>query len=261
MGSFDAAQEAVEQALLTGLKSVAGQQSMFFSAEWDSGSIGTDQPTFGSVMTLNGAYSWSGEVSYHGRRAYEYTPVEPAYLLEEPYDEEGPDGNGVNPSAIQPVRRFQWWGWLSSVGGYISGNGYIWPFNVGWQSHLNTQGAQDMARLNGFIRSIAWQNLVPSGFGGMGTIVTDGGSTIFADDYASAAATPDGKLLVAYVPPDHAGTITIDMATLSGPARARWFNPTTAAYTVIAENLPNIGTHVFLPGMGNIHSRMKGIRV
>jgi hypothetical protein len=81
----------------------------------------------------------------------------------------------------------------------------------------------------------------------MGTIVTDGGSTIFADDYASAAATPDGKLLVAYVPPDHTGTITIDMATLSGPARARWFNPTTAAYTVIAENLPNIGTHVFLP--------------
>jgi len=37
------------------------------------------------------------------------------------------------------------------------------------------------------------------------------------------------------------------MATLSGPVRARWFNPTTAAYTVIAENLPNIGTHVFMP--------------
>jgi hypothetical protein len=155
MGSFDAAQEAVEQALLTGLQSVSGQQSTFFSAEWDSGSIGTDQPTFGSVMTLNGAYSWSGEVNYHCRRAYEYMPVEPTYLLEEPYDEEGPDGNSVNPSAIQPVRRFQWWGWLSSVGGYISGNGYIWPFNAGWQSHLNTQGAQDMARLNGFIRSIA----------------------------------------------------------------------------------------------------------
>jgi len=247
MGTFDAAQEAVEQALLTGLKSVAGQQSMFFSAEWDSGSIGTDQPTFGSAMMLNGAYSWSGEVSYHCRRAYEYTPVEPAYLLEEPYDEEGPDGNGVNPSAIQPVRRFQWWGWLSSVGGYISGNGYIWPLNAGWQSHLNTQGAQNMARLNGFIRSIAWQNLVPSGLGGMGTIVTDGGSTIFADDYASAAATPDGKLLVAYVPPDHAGTITIDMATLSGPARARWLNPTTAAYNAIGENLSNAGTLVFMP--------------
>ena len=186
-------------------------------------------------------------MSYHCRRAYEYTPVEPAYLLEEPYDEEGPDGNGVNPGAIQPVRRFQWWGWLSSTGGYISGNGYIWPFNAGWQSHLNTQGAQDMARLNGFIRSIAWQNLVPSELGGMRTIVTDGGSTNFADDYVSAAATPDGKLLVAYVPPDHTGTITIDMTILSASSRARWLNPATAAYTTIGENLPNVGIHVFSP--------------
>ena len=70
------------QALLTGLQSVAGQQSTLFSAEWDSGSIATDQPTFGSSMTLNGAYSWSGDVSYHCRRAYEYTPVVAATALQ-----------------------------------------------------------------------------------------------------------------------------------------------------------------------------------
>ena len=34
---------------------------------------------------------------------------------------EGPDRNRVNLSATQPVRRFQWWGWLSSIGGYIFG--------------------------------------------------------------------------------------------------------------------------------------------
>lgn len=247
MGSFDPDQEAVERALLTGLQSVPGQQSTFFSAEWDSGSIGTDQPVFGSAMSLNGAYSWSGEVAYHGRRAYDYAPVEPAYLLEEPYDEEGPDGNGVNPSAIQPVRRFQWWGWLSTIGGYISGNGYIWPFNPDWPDHLNTLGAQDMARLNSFIRSIAWQQLVPSGLGGMGTIVTDGGSTVFADDYVAAAATPDGTLVVAYIPPDHIGSIKIDMTILSGPGRARWFNPTTANYVAIGVNLPNTGARVLNP--------------
>jgi hypothetical protein len=143
------------QALLTGLQSVAGQQSTLFSAEWDSGSIATDQPTFGSSMTLNGAYSWSGDVSYHCRRAYEYTPVEPAF--------------------------------------------------------------------------------------------TAGGSTVHADDYVSAAATLDGTLLLAYVPPDHTGTITVEMTTLSGPSQARWLNPTTAAYTVIGENLPNSGTLVFTP--------------
>jgi len=34
----------------------------------------------------------------------------------------------------------QWWGWLSTIGGYIAGNGYVWPFIPGWQNHLDTQG-------------------------------------------------------------------------------------------------------------------------
>jgi len=251
MGTFSSEQAAIEQSLLTGLFSVPGQSSTFFSAEWDSGSIGTDQPTFGSYMTLNGAYSWSGQVSYHCRRAYDYTPAEPAFLLEEPYDEEGPGGNSVNPSATQPVRRFQWWGWLSCVGGYISGNGYIWPFNSGWQSHLNTQGAVDMAHLNGFVRSIAWQDLIPSGLGSMGEIVVGGGATEWDADYVSAAATAEGTLLIAYVPPDHNGSITIDMTKLSGSARARWFNPTTGVYTMIGDRLPNAGARVFDPPADN----------
>ena len=244
---FNPAQLAVEQALLTGLQSVPGQQSTLFSAEWNSESIATDQVPFGPSMTLNGAYSWSGDVSNQARRAYAYAPVEPGFLLEEPYDEEGPDGNGYNPSATQPVRRFQWWGWLSSIGGYISGNGSVWPFNPGWQAHLGTQGAQDMKHLNGFVRSIAWQQLVPSGLGGMGTIVTAGGGSVSSPSYVSAAATLDGILVVAYVPPAHTGSITIDMTKLSAPARARWFNPTTAAYTDIGTNLPNTGTQDFTP--------------
>jgi hypothetical protein len=231
---------------------VAGQQSTYFSAEWNSDSVATDQRDFGRAMTLNGAYSFSGYATTYSRRAYAYLPAEPAFLLEEPYDEEGPDGNNINGSATQPVRRFQWWGWLSSIGGYISGNGYIWPFTSGWQDHLNTLGAQDMARLNRFIKSIAWQTLAPSGLGGMGTIVTAGaGTTDF--DFVTAAAAANRKLLIAYVPPgDTPGstrTFTIDMSFLSGPARAGWYNPATSQYTLIAMNLPNSGEHVFMtPG-------------
>ena len=251
---FNTAQTSVENALLTGLKSVAGQQSVLFSAEWNQQSISTDQVTFGSSMTLNGAYSWTGDVNSHGRRAYAYSPVEPAFLLEGPYDEEGPDGNAGNPSAIQPVRRFQWWGWLSTIGGYISGNGYIIRFRtndatVDWRNHLDTQGTRDMTRLNNFMGSIAWYNLVPSGLNGMRTLVTAGGSTVSSSSYVSAAATPDGTLMVAYIPPAHTGPITVDMAALSGPARARWFDPTSAAYTDIGTGLTNTGTRVFtIPG-------------
>lgn len=244
-GSFDDAQTAVEQALLNGLQSVAGQRSTVFSAEWDSESIATDQPDFGPAMTLNGAYSWTGQVAAHCRRAYAYTPTKPAFLLEEPYDEEGPDGNEVNPFATQPVRRFQWWGWLSSIGGYVSGNGYIWPFNPGWQDHLNPPGAQDMARLNAFIRSIDWPDLVPSQLGGTGPIVTSGGADESSESYVAAAAAADGSTIVAYIPPAHTGTITIDMARVARPARARWYNPTTAVYTTIETDLPNAGTHPF----------------
>ena len=89
--TFSQTQTLVESALLAGLTSVAGQQSTQFSAEWDSESIGTDQVSFGVAMTLNGVYSHSGDVNNQGRRAYSHSPTQPAYLLEEPYDEEGPD--------------------------------------------------------------------------------------------------------------------------------------------------------------------------
>ena len=250
--TFNTAQTNVENGLLTGLKSVTGQQSTLFSAEWTFESIGTDQTTFGTSMTLNGVYSFSGNVNEHGRRAYAYSPIEPGYLLEEPYDEEGPDGNGANPGATQPVRRFQWWGWLSTIGGYISGNGYVWPFRApAWQNHLDTQGSRDMARLNAFMTSIAWYKLVPSGLAGMRTLVTAGGSSISASDYVAAAATPDGMLLVAYIPPDHSGAISVDLAAMSGLSRARWFDPTSAAYTVIATGLSNSGSRSFTPPGSN----------
>lgn len=141
--------------------------------------------------------------------------VMPSYLLEEPYDEEGPDGTGVSPNAIQPVRRFQWWGWLTTIGGYISGNGYIWPFgDPNWQKHLDTQGTHDMERLNKFIKSIAWWKLVPSGLGGMPTIITEGASIPDNPDYVAAAATPEGTLLLAYIPPAHKGSITVNTSVL-----------------------------------------------
>jgi hypothetical protein len=241
------------------MKSVTGQASVNFSAEWQNETIYADQtdPTLRAAGTLQGAYSWSGAVSSQGRRAYAQAPIMPAFLLEEPYDQEGPgpDGNNVNPSATQPVRRFQWWGWLATIGGYISGNGYVWPFNPGWQSHLNTQGAQDMARLNTFMKSIAWYNLVPSGLGGMTTLITAGGgscdSSVNFSNCVAAAATPDGSLLVAYIPPAHNGSITVNMTAMRGAARARWFDPTSGAYANAGTGLPNTGTRSFTPPGAN----------
>jgi hypothetical protein len=250
---YTTAERDVEAAMLNGMHSVSGQQSIFFSAEWVRNSIASDQPDFGSQMTLNGVYSNSQNVNSLGQRAYSRTPVEPAFLLEEPYDQEGSDGNGWNSDATQPVRRFQWWGWLSTIGGYVSGNGYVWPFvSPAWKAHLDTQGSRDMARMHAFIRSMPWYAMVPSGLGGTKTLVTAGGGNISLDDYVSAAATPAGTWLVAYLGPGHSGSVTIDMTAMSGNTRARWYDPTSASYSTISGSpFSNTGTRSFTPPGSN----------
>jgi hypothetical protein len=247
MGTFSASQASVEDALIAGLKSVGGQASTAFSAEWASNSVCTAQATFARHCTLQSVYSWTGEVLSYARKGYSRTPAIPTFLLEEPYDEEGPDGNGVNSSATQPVRRFQLWGWLSGIAGYVSGNGYVWPFRPGWQDHLDTQGTRDMARLNGLIRSLPWHELVPSELGGMRKLVTAGNGSVDGSNYIAAAAAPAGTLLVAYVPPTGSAgrSFAVDMAALKGTARARWWNPATGTYTTIADSLPATGSRAF----------------
>src|SRR5688572_20181341 len=253
MGNFTSAQKEAEGALIAGLKSVAGQLSTEYTAESGPGESAADQKDFGDQMTLNGAYTWgekgTTDVPTLGRIAYSHSPVMPAFLLEEPYDEEGPDGNNVNPNAIQPVRRFQWWGWLTTIGGYISGNGYIWPFrSPDWKNHMNTQGAFDMERLNKFIKSITWWKLVPSGLDGMKTLITAGGNMSTDSDYVAAAATREGTLLVAYVPPSHKRSITVDMTAMGGSTKASWFDPTNGKFSKISGSpFANKGTQQFTP--------------
>src|SRR6185436_11496678 len=125
------------------------------------------------------------------------------------------DGNGVNGAATQPVRRFQWWSWLSTTGGYILGNGYVWPFkSPDWRNHLDTQCTRDMARLNAFMVSIPWFDLIPSGLGGTQNLITSGGSNETSGDYVTAAATSNGRWLVAYIPPNHIGSIGVGMTAM-----------------------------------------------
>lgn len=246
-GEFKPAQAEAERGLIEGL--IAGGQGgtlKLRSAEWQSDTIGTDDPDFGQYVTLNGAYTFDGYSAHHGRRAYTTTPVRPAFYLEGPYDEEHVDGTNVNPSASQPVRRFQWWGWLGAIGGQISGNGYVWPFHDEvWKQHLDTPGARDMAQLNAFIQSIAWHQLVPSGLGGQRELVTQAGSQEKARDYIAAAAALDGSLLVAYSPPERWGPFHVDLGAMRSPARARWLDPTTGKYQDAGAHLPNTGPHPF----------------
>ena len=251
MGKFNDVQKIAEKALIDGLKSIENQQSVQYTAESHSGENAADNPHFGHEMTLNGVYTWELEVPvpYLSRKAYALEPPMPAFLLEEPYDEEGPDGNNFNPNATQPVRRFQWWGWLCTIGGYISGNGYVWPFvDAIWQQHLDTKGTQDMERLNSFIKSLEWWKLVPAGLNGMKNIISDPVNIDTAATYISAAAAGDGSFLVAYIPPAHKGGVKVDLSVLNKPGLGYWFDPTDARYVPVGSSpVNNIGILEFTP--------------
>jgi hypothetical protein len=254
---FSTDELAVERAFVEGLASVPEQGSRHYSAEW-AGPLATSEPDFAQYITLDGSYG--ATTAAYGRRGYSRAPTAatmPVFLLEEPYDEEGPDGNNRNPTyARQPVRRFEWWGWLNSIGGYVAGNGYVWPFQYGpwwrlrplYKSHLDTRNTTDLRHLNGLIKSIPWYALVPDGLGPAGRLVTAGSGLPDAPDYVAAASTPDGRLLLAYAGPGVRGPFAVAMTVMRGTVTARWFNPTTGEYTPIG-TFPNSGSREFVtPG-------------
>jgi hypothetical protein len=66
------------------------------------------------------------------------------------------------------------------------------------------------------------------------------------DTCATTARTADGTLIITYMP--QARSITVDMTKLSATATARWFDPTTGAFTTVAGSpLANTGTRMFTP--------------
>jgi uncharacterized protein DUF4038/collagenase-like protein with putative collagen-binding domain len=241
--TLNTAQAAAVSNLMAGLKSVAGQQSLLFSAHWDRPALSTDTTLAAGTFDLNGCYA-DEAVAELARRGFASSPTKPTIGLEYFYENDLFGGSA-------PYRKYVYWQFLGGVAGGFYGEEQIWRFDDGtpgtdWTTLLATQARLDAARQFAFWKSLPWHRLKPSGLGGMGTIVTAGGGTASpqSTDYVAAAATADGDLLLAYVPPAHAGTITVDMTKMVTAARARWFDPTNATFTAIG-TIANTGTHVF----------------
>ena len=125
----------------------------------------------------------------------------------------------------------------SGATGQLYGNKYTWQFIEGWQDHLDTPGSQQMIYASRFFAARPWHKLVPDDrhavvTAGYGPFATTGSPN--DNDYVTAARTPDGNLVVAYIPSVRA--ITVDMTKLSGrtaPAgstRRRGRTPPSAAH-------------------------------
>ena len=105
--------------------------------------------------------------------------------------------------------------------------------------------------MNNLFAPRKWYDLVPDQthrvvIDGYGTPAPSGTGSVATDTYATAARTPDGTLIIVYMPTLR--PITVDMSRLSGPTAAHWYDPTTAEYIPVSgEPLTNFGARQFTP--------------
>ena len=188
-----------------------------------SGSL--DDPAWTPIIQLNASYTYAP--TYQQVLAdYNRSNVLPTFMVEASYEFE--ENAGV-PGTPQVLRAQEYWSILSGATGQLYGNHYTWQFIDGWKNQLDTPGAIQMAYVKALFEPRAWYDLVPDQ---VHAVVTSGFGTFGSVDYVTAARTPDGTLVMAYVP--SARTVTVDMSTLSGPATASWYDPAAGTLTEIS---------------------------
>jgi hypothetical protein len=212
-----------------------------------------DDQTWAPIISFNSTYTYS-PTYIEMLHSYNQKPVMPTYLVEAHYDLEKV-GDPTDYGTPWVLRRQGYWTMLSGGTGQLYGNAYTWPFISGWKFHIDTEGVTQLTIWKQFFSSLPWQDLVPDQdhstvTAGLGTF-GDPRTRVSKSDFCTAARTPDGSLVVAYMPT--ARTITVNLANLKAPADAQWFDPTNGAYTAIPGGpFTNTGTRQFTPP-GNNH--------
>lgn len=247
--TLDTQQMSAVNNLMAGLKSVAGQQSLLFTAHWDRPALSTDTVLAAGSFDMNGCYA-DEAVAELARRGYATSPAKPTIGLEYFYEDDLFGGSA-------PFRKYVYWQFLGGIAGGFYGHEQLWRFDDGtpgtdWTTLLATTARLDAVRQFALWRSLPWHRLKPSGLGGMAALITAGGGTASpqSTDYVAAAAASEGDLLLAYVPPAHTGSITVAMTVMAGTCRARWFDPTNSSFTATGM-IANTGTHAFTPPANN----------
>jgi hypothetical protein len=246
--------------LLEGVKAAGATQ--LWSGHWRASCLSTNEAAFAPLMNLNAVYTYGilghpGSTYDEARAAYAYSRPRPAYIIETGYEDEA-----WFPGDPASVRMYQYYASLGgAIGGGFFGNRDVWKFATNswwfdpssfghgtWTTAMESTGTFDFVYLGRLLDDVPWQNLVPSEIAGMKKLITAGEGNYGTTDYVVAAATSEGKALLAYIPPSRQGPlkITVDMTALSGESRGSWFDPTSGTYTQIAgPPFPNVATREF----------------
>jgi hypothetical protein len=230
-----------------------------------SGSL--DDARWEPLVELDGAYTYYPTYA-QVLKEYNRSNFKPVFMVEANYEFEYLNTDG---GSLPNLRHQEYWTMLSGATGQLYGSAYTWRLPsgwlsnwrlklsarrlFGWRSNLDTPGVIQLSYMKSLFTSRKWYELVPDQ---THTVVTDGYGTpapfgtgsVTTDTYATAARTPDGTLIIVYMPTIR--TITIDMSKLSGPSAARWYDPTTGQYIEVSGSpFTNSGTRQFTPAGKN----------
>ncbi len=172
------------------------------------------------------------------------SPTRPTVSFETGY--EGPWGDAYEDQLTTLTSRQQ--SAYQVLGGglgftYGANSTYEMKDNEGktWRQTITEKGGVHQGFVAKAFLPRQWWNLVPDQ---NRTVLIGGNSNSGSKDFAAAARTADGSLVMVYTPSSR--TMTIDMSKLSATATARWYDPTNSQYRAITGSpFPNSGSRQF----------------
>jgi hypothetical protein len=237
----DPTDDALVMAVARGIRSADSHHLHTVQLDYEVSSS-LDNARWRGLIGLNAAYTYRptyAEVMKQHARS-DHLPV---FMVEANYEGEhyyaGP----------QTLRRQEYWSLLGGAAGQLYGNKYTWQFLEGWQRYLDTIGSRQFTYVTNLFAPRPWFDLIPDAdhkivVSGFGSFTEDG--NVDESDYVTAAGTPDGKLVIAYLPTGQG--VEVDMSKLSGPIRAHWYDPTNGTELPVAGGpFPNAGTRTLTP--------------
>jgi Protein of unknown function (DUF4038)/Putative collagen-binding domain of a collagenase len=240
----DSIKNALVQAVARGIRSADPHHLQTIELNYPV-SASFDNRSWRSLSSLDAVYTYE-PVYAKMRREFERKNFAPVFLIEANYEFE--DGLPVT------LRRQEYWALLSGASGQFYGNKYTWQFLAGWARKLDTTGSEQMRYVTKLFGSRPWYELIPDW---QHKVVVDGFGTfdpkgdVNLNDYVTAARTPDGRLMIAYLPSGR--PISVAMSAMRGRARAEWYDPSSGRSSTIGNGrtLPNAGTRTFAPPHAN----------
>ena len=116
-----------------------------------------------------------------------------------------------------------------------SPTGHDWG-GTPWKEAMSLPGSTQLAHAKKFLLTLPWPQLAPT--------------TNTFTSATSAAIAANGRCALAFAAKSQ--TVSANLAKLSGPVTARWFDPTSGeSKTIVGTPFPNTGTREFTPSGKN----------